>query len=1028
MKKQIIPLTLSLLLSSAAAAQPSAWVNCGSGSSATITWVRPISSTSDSSWFNPSNWSTNSVPDCNDNVVFSGSTSSCVVDGNVKVRDITLNGWKGRLLVESVTIEAEDVTIDGSMLTRQVGYPRGGILKANTLTIGNNGYAGLFKAEILNALTLQDAGYLAMYANGYLNVGSFSMGDFSEFVAPDGYRVNPEVKVVVRGSFTRNARSSLRHSRGLFEFTATTSIDLNLSSGAGQSGARTNLWKVVINMTGSSDNVQISASDTLVVGSRLTIINGEFRAGGGANAWVVIEDTLEYNGVGDGGSQATFLVRGAKTCDLFLSAEDVSAGSSILNISNTAVIHKGSASSIGSRFTLNLMDGANVSFGNTADVTQKRNLTVAASATLYLPAANTFSLESANLSVAGTIVPGSGTFAFTGSATNTYDLIGGTKEFYNVIINKGTAGTSDPGNLEPLEASNGGDVMRVKGDLTFDEADWRNGDNTSIIEVEGDWIVTANNTNNNGATAGMIIRFVGNANSNIQSDGRFNGDCDIEINKDDASDEVTVTGTLQDIGNDASVISITTGMLGFDGTKNATMRGSDGPGIVVGSNGKLVAPDDDELTISASWDFDGANSFDCQSGTVVMSTGTGTRIGFDQNNSSVVFNNIRFASGARWEWGANAGANSDELYVNGDFEIANTGARVRYVTVQVEGDFTTIAGTGTKSQLEKVVFRGSGNQTLTCGDVDEIDEGIEINKSGGKVTLGDDLSLDALTLTAGNLVTSTYQLIVSGNSAITGGSSSSFVDGKLRRVTTLTLSGGLVFPIGKSNAYRPVRIANVGQTNTWDAEYFAADPTSAFGSTVNSPLDAVSTSEYWTIARIAGTQPTTIGLSTSGSSFVDGNTRVASWNTGTTSWDNFGPGTGAAAGLVISSSTVTSVATYNFTLGVDNPAPINLVNGEQVSGSEIATGKNQQQAEPVAAQKVVAFSVFPNPVAETLNFSLSGADKGSVVLSDMSGKVIGIYNVAETRSISVRNLAAGVYFATYTDGVNRITQRVVRNQ
>jgi len=224
-----------------------------------------------------------------------------------------------------------------------------------------------------------------------------------------------------------------------------------------------------------------------------------------------------------------------------------------------------------------------------------------------------------------------------------------------------------------------------------------------------------------------------------------------------------------------------------------------------------------------------------------------------------------------------------------------------------------------------------------------------------------------------------------------------------------------------------VTLANIGSTNSWDAEYFAADPTVAFGSTVNSPLDAVSSTEYWTLVRNTGTQNTTVGLSTNGSSFTAADTRVARWNTGTTSWDNFGPGTGAASGFVTSSSTVSATGTYNFTLGVDNPAPNRVVNGIEVSGNEIATGKNQQQAEVAAAAVAVAFNVFPNPAVEILNFSLSGAEKGSVVLSDMSGKVLGIYNVAETRSISVRNLSAGVYFATFTDGVNRITHRVVRN-
>jgi hypothetical protein len=70
--------------------------------------------------------------------------------------------------------------------------------------------------------------------------------------------------------------------------------------------------------------------------------------------------------------------------------------------------------------------------------------------------------------------------------------------------------------------------------------------------------------------------------------------------------------------------------------------------------------------------------------------------------------------------------------------------------------------------------------------------------------------------------------------------------------------------------------------------------------------------------------------------------------------------------------------------------------------------------------------VFPNPVAETLNFRVQGADKGTISISDVNGKVHGVYDAAQVRSISANNLSAGVYFATFTDGVNRITQRIVK--
>ena len=1024
MKKHLITLTSSLLLSAALMAQPAAWQNCGSGvggSSVTRTWD---GGGANEDWFTADNWSGNVVPDCNDDVVFDGTTSKfCRITGNVTVRDITMNStYKGSVFIEGTSaLAAEDIVVNGSML---VGARTNGMLKANTLNVSNNGYAALFRAEIFGAFTSGAAGYVTFYSKGSLDAGTFTIGNHGFFRAPEDFSTNSNVKVVVRGPFWKDKVSTFDHSEGLVEFRTNGSTGIDLSPGTATQG-RCVFYNLSMNNAGSNDNFQVSHTDTVIVANKLTINSGEFKGGGSGSAFLVIEDTLEYNAAGNGGSEIRVITRGPKTCDLFLSAEDVAAGASPIFFQNKAVIWKGSASAIASRFLFDLESGADVSFGNAVDVTQKRNMSVRTGASLALPAANTFNLENANLNVTGgTIVPGTGTFAFTGTSASNYDLNGGSAEFYNVVVNKGASGTSTPGELKPLTI-NGGGILRVNNDLTFLESNWRNGNASTIIEVAGDWIVSSDVTNNTaGATAGQIVRFIGNGNSNLQSDGKLAGDLDIQVNKDASSNTVTVTGTLQDIGNEASQITITKGKLAFDGTQNATLRCSDQPGLIVGADGQLVAPDDDELTfVGGSWNFAGQASLDAQNGTINMAGTAGAN--FTQNNSSVTFNNLKFSTTGRRRFGAVAASNSDELYVKGDFEIAHIGVRVDHVTVKLEGDFTAIGGTTTRSELEELIFVGSANQTISC-DADELTTGgIEINKTGGKVTMNNNLDLNRLELTAGNLVTGSNRVQVTGHT-ITGGSSSSFVDGKLRRVTNSIVSS-IAFPIGSGSAYRPMRISNTNQGQTWEAEYFAANPKTALGSTVNSPLDDVSTSEYWRLERVAGSANTTVSLSTNGNTFADADTRVARWNTGTSSWDNFGPGSGAGTGLVTSSSTISATGTYNFTLGVDNPAPNRVINGIEVSGNELTTEKSNLPAASAVAAPAVSFTVYPNPVSETLFIALNGADKGSVVLTDMSGKVLGVYNVAETRSINMRNLSAGVYFAIFTDGVNRITHRVVRD-
>jgi hypothetical protein len=76
----------------------------------------------------------------------------------------------------------------------------------------------------------------------------------------------------------------------------------------------------------------------------------------------------------------------------------------------------------------------------------------------------------------------------------------------------------------------------------------------------------------------------------------------------------------------------------------------------------------------------------------------------------------------------------------------------------------------------------------------------------------------------------------------------------------------------------------------------------------------------------------------------------------------------------------------------------------------------------------VKFNVYPNPVQDVLSFQIQQADKGVVTLSDMSGKMLGMYNSAEVKTIDMSKLTPGMYLVSFTDGLNKITHRVVKNQ
>ena len=64
-----------------------------------------------------------------------------------------------------------------------------------------------------------------------------------------------------------------------------------------------------------------------------------------------------------------------------------------------------------------------------------------------------------------------------------------------------------------------------------------------------------------------------------------------------------------------------------------------------------------------------------------------------------------------------------------------------------------------------------------------------------------------------------------------------------------------------------------------------------------------------------------------------------------------------------------------FILGIETPAPVRVVNGEQVSGPELSTTCNQSAVAAEAVNAAVNFQVFPKPVSETLNFAIKGCEK-----------------------------------------------------
>lgn len=187
---------------------------------------------------------------------------------------------------------------------------------------------------------------------------------------------------------------------------------------------------------------------------------------------------------------------------------------------------------------------------------------------------------------------------------------------------------------------------------------------------------------------------------------------------------------------------------------------------------------------------------------------------------------------------------------NVDIQSGTTFVAVNNSTCQVGGNWTNsgtfTAGTGT------VIFNGTTSQTIG-GTVTTTFNNLTINNTGAGVTLGISETVNGvLSLNNGLITTGSNTIAVTNPSSgsITGGSSSSYVNGKLARVYTAIGLGSKEFPIGKGGNYRPLTLEYTALTGTSTVTVEQIEgliPGTVPGRT------RVFLQRYWTISQTGGT-------------------------------------------------------------------------------------------------------------------------------------------------------------------------------
>jgi len=244
-------------------------------------------------------------------------------------------------------------------------------------------------------------------------------------------------------------------------------------------------------------------------------------------------------------------------------------------------------------------------------------------------------------------------------------------------------------------------------------------------------------------------------------------------------------------------------------------------------------------------------------------------------------------------------------------------------------DFEVNGGTITQTGSGVVIFAGAGAQTVTVTSGSATFPGITVNNSNG-LTLNDDASVNGtFTLTSGNVNTAAPGAVLqlTDNASVSGGSSSSFVNGPMQYAGT---TGDKDFPIGAGSDYRPVVISSLsGSSPVIQFEMINSNPGGTPGD-----VPVISTVRYWQGTISSGTVSAgfidlTYGVDDQVQDAADVVVVRSSTINGT--YNSLGgSGVGAPTGHVTSTSSFGTSLDY-FTLGsttTDNSLPVELASFE----------------------------------------------------------------------------------------------------
>lgn len=403
----------------------------------------------DNLWSNPDNWTTSNVPSGSDNAVFnSTSTANCIIDIPASFRNLDVDpGYTGSITQNSGAV----ITMNNFNLFDGEFYHSSAPMSINSFTVNSaTYYHGAGAVTIGGALTVENGGMFVTGA-GDVTCATLVITDVGTvFQAPGG-------NLVIQGDIDWLG-GSFAHGNGTITIASFSNmfIDLNVKG---------EFYNVVL-MNNDTRDIALTVGDTLIVKNRLSLVDGDLKAGG---AWIVEGDLEVKANFDDGG--APILMSGPNNvswiAESYLNNTTVIIDKAVSTA--TVTITKGTAaeSYVGDNGSIVVNNGtlvfasnvkANVELGNSL----LTGLTVNSGGTVNWPVNDTVVFNgSINLNGGSILNSGSSTVILNIGANTEFNFSGGMAHFDNLVFNA----RSNAMNFN----SQAGDTWVVHGDLALVE-------------------------------------------------------------------------------------------------------------------------------------------------------------------------------------------------------------------------------------------------------------------------------------------------------------------------------------------------------------------------------------------------------------------------------------------------------------------------------------------------------------------------------------------------------------------------------